>query len=725
MEAKKVIDDKKQCIFLKVKEALSHDIGKGIARIPLPYMEQLNINLGDIIEIIGNKKAVAKAVPLSPEYQGESIIQMDGVLRENAKICLGDTVSIKKTSFKEAKTLVLSSLDIDRLFGRSVEENIIKEALLDIPLIIGNRVKIFLFGQLISFYVKGTAPDGAVIVKPSTEIVLSKDDEIIEKGFKVYYEDVGGLNPELDKIREIIELPFKYPEIFSKLGLKAPNGILLYGPPGTGKTLIAKAIATETSSYFIHLNGSEVMNKFYGESEARLRAIFEDAKLHAPSIIFLDEIDALAPKREQVVGDVEKRVITQLLALMDGIVERGDVIIIAATNMPDVLDPALRRPGRLDREIMIPVPNVNSRKDILEIHTRNMPLDKDVDLDQIAEMTHGFVGADIASLCREAGMHCFRRIIEEVESNRINQLETKVNMDDFLKSFKEVEPSALREYAMESSNIKMSDIGGYKKIKQDLISLVELPLKFPETYKILNLETSKGILFIGPSGTGKTMMAKALSCKTGLKFISISGPSLFSKWLGETEKILRQIFKTAKQSAPCILFFDELDGIAPKRGKSDENGNMAQRVVSQLIIELDSLESYKSVVVLGATNRPDLLEPSLLGPGRFEFIFNFDLPNEEERYEIFQIHTKGMNVAEDVNFAFMAKQTDGFSGGDIYTLCRKASLLAVQDILLKNTKKYQKEDLINFKLSQKYFTVALKEIEENKQIKRKGGGYYS
>ncbi len=722
MEIKDVVDNKKDC-YLTVKEALSIDIGKGIARIPLTYMDNLNISIGDVIEIVGNKKAVAKAIPLSHNLQNEQIIQMDGMLRENARVGIGDKVVIKKTSFKEAITLVLSSLDIDRLLGRNPDVKIIKEALLGIPLIIGNKIKVFLFGQLIGFYIKGTTPDGAVITTPSTEIVLVGDDEISEKGFKIYYEDIGGLTPQLDKIREIIELPLKYPKIFSKLGLKAPNGILLYGPPGTGKTLIAKAIATETSSYFIHLNGSEVMNKFYGESEARLRAIFEDAKLHAPSIIFLDEIDALAPKREQVIGDVEKRVITQLLALMDGIVERGDVIIIAATNMPDVLEPALRRPGRLDREIMIPVPNVNGRKEILEIHTRNMPLDKDVNLNQIAEMTHGFVGADLASLCREAGMHCFRRIIKEVESNTINHFEIKVNMEDFLKSFKEVEPSALREYAMESSNIEMSDVGGYKKIKQDLISLVELPLKYPETFKLLGLESSKGILFIGPSGTGKTLMAKALSCKTGLKFISVSGPSLFSKWLGETEKILRQIFKTAKQSAPCILFFDELDGIAPKRGKSDENGNMAQRVVSQLIIELDSLESYKSVIVLGATNRPDLLEPSLLGPGRFEFIFNFDLPNEEERYEIFQVHTKKMYLAEDVDLALMAKKTAGFTGADIHSLCRKAIILALQNTLLNNEKKYQKEDLINIKISQRYFSMALKEIEENKTIKKKGGGY--
>jgi transitional endoplasmic reticulum ATPase len=705
--------EKKLC-SLKVKEALSYDIGKGIARVPLGYMDELNLVMGDVIEITGQKKSVAKVLPLvcTPDQEG-NIIQIDGMIRENLRVGLGDMVTIKKVPFKEAKTILLSTLDIDLLLGRTPDKDIIREALINIPTMIDNRVKVFLFGQLISFYVKGTTPDGAVIARPGTEIVLSTDDEIKERGFKVYFEDVGGLGTELDKIREITELPFKYPRIFSKLGLKAPNGILLYGPPGTGKTLIAKAIATETSSYFIHLNGSEIMDKFYGESEARLRSIFEDAKLHAPSIIFLDEIDALAPKREQVVGDVEKRVTTQLLALMDGLVERGDVLIIAATNLPDVLDPALRRPGRLDREIMIPVPNVYSRKEILDIHTRNMPLGKDVDLNRIAEMSHGFVGADLASLAREAGMYALRRIIEE-SSIDSSQKKIEITMDDFLKSFKDVEPSALREYAMESSNIKMADIGGYKKIKDDLISLVELPLKYPTIYKNLGLESSKGILFEGPSGTGKTLMAKALAHETGLKFISISGPSLFSKWLGETEKILRQIFKTAKQSAPCILFFDELDGIAPKRGKTEENGSMSQRVVSQLVIELDSLERHKSVIVLGATNRPDLLEPSLLSPGRFEFVFHFHLPDEEERMEIFKVHTRERNLSEDVHLDYLVKQTEGFTGADIYSICRKAVILAIRDIIGKEKTHLPEKEIADFQLVKKYFDIALDEIKKQK-----------
>ena len=706
--------DKKD-VSLKVIKALSFDIGKGIARIPLGDMERLGANVGDIIEIKGQESTVAKVVPLSPEYQGEKVIQIDGTIRRNANVGLGDRINLKKVNYKDAKTLVLSNLDIDRLFGRKPDTQLIKEILTNIPVIIGDKVSVFLFGQSISFFVKGTSPDGAVIIRPFTEIVVTSGDDVSDKGFKVYYEDIGGLDKEIQKIREVIDLPLKYPEIFSKLGLKAPNGILLYGPPGTGKTLIAKAIASETSAYFIHLNGSEIMNKFYGESESRLRAIFEDAKQHSPSIIFLDEIDALAPKREQVIGDVEKRVITQLLASMDGIVDRGDVIIIGATNIPDVLDPALRRPGRFDREITVSVPNEEGRLKILEIHTRNMPLSEEVDLKKIAEVTHGFVGADLAYLCREAGMHAFRRIIDKREifgDFSDNGKETIVNMADFNISLKEVEPSALREHSFELSKISMSDIGGLQKIKRDLISLVKLPLKFPKIYKNLQLDNVKGILFVGPSGTGKTLMAKALANESGVNFISINGPSLFSKWLGESERILRQIFKKAKQSSPCIIFFDELDGIAPKRGENNEHSNIAQRIVSQIIIEFDSLESYKSVIVLGATNRPDLLEPALIRPGRFEFLFNFELPDKKERYEILKLHTKNRKLSKDIDLQELAEKTGNYSGSQINWICRKAAILALQELFAKN-KQIDPEKKYDIEILQHHFDEALKESEKN------------
>lgn len=706
--------DKKD-VSLKAIKALPLDIGKGIVRMALEDMKRLGANVGDVIEIKGQESTVAKVVPLSMENQREKIIQIDGTIRRNANVGLGDRVNLKKVNYKDAKTLVLSNLDTDRLFGRKPDTQLIRETLTNIPVIIGDKVLIFLFGQPVTFFVKGTSPDGAVIIRPFTEIVITSGDDVSDKGFKVYYEDIGGLDKEIQKIKEIIDLPLKYPKIFSKLGLKAPNGILLYGPPGTGKTLIAKAIASETSAYFIHLNGSEVMNKYYGESEAKLRAIFEDAKQHSPSIIFLDEIDALAPKREQVIGDVEKRVITQLLALMDGIVDRGDVIIIGATNIPDVLDNALRRPGRLDREIMVSVPNEEGRLKILEIHTRNMPLGEEVDLKKIAEITHGFVGADLASLCREAGMYAFRRIInkrEILEDFSDNGVEMIVHMADFNKSLKEIEPSALREYSFELSKISMSDIGGLGKIKHDLISLVKLPLKFPKIYKHLQLDCAKGILFVGPSGTGKTLMAKALANESGVNFISINGPSLFSKWLGESERTLRQIFKKAKQSSPCILFFDELDGIAPKRGENVEQSNIAQRIVSQIILEFDSLESYKSVVVLGATSRPDLLDPALIRPGRFEFLFNFELPNKKERYEILKLHTKDRKLSKDIDLHKLAEKTEKYSGSQINSVCRKAAILALQELFSKN-EQIDPEKIYDIEISQHHFDMALRESKKD------------
>ncbi len=697
--------------FLRVIKALPGDMGKGIARIPLEDMKRLGIVLGDIVEIKGRQSTVAKVVPLPQEYQKERVIQIDGIIRRIANVELGDKITLYRVPYQDAKTIVLSNLDIDRLFGREPDIQLIRETLVNMPVKIGDRVNFFLFGQSINFFIKGTSPDGAVIIRPFTEVVLTSGDEVSEKGFKVYYEDIGGLDKEIQKIREIIEYPLKYPKVYSKLGLKAPNGILLYGPPGTGKTLIAKAIASEASSYFIHLNGSEVMNKFYGESEAKLRVIFEDAKQNSPSIIFLDEIDALAPKREQVIGDVEKRVITQLLASMDGIVDRGDVIIIGATNIPDVLDPALRRPGRFDREIMISAPNEEGRLKILEIHTRYMPLSDDVDLKKIAEMTHGFVGADLASLCREAGMHAFRKIINKNEifgNFSENDKEIMVNMSDFNKSFKEIEPSALREYSLEISKVKMSDIGGLKKIKQDLISLVKLPLKFSKAYKHLKLDSAKGILFVGPSGTGKTLMAKALANESGVNFITINGPSLFSKWLGESEKILQQIFKKAKQASPCILFFDELDGIAPKRGENVENSSISQRIVSQLLIELDSLESYKSVIVLGATNRPDLLDPALIRSGRFEFIFNFEFPNKDERYEILKLHAQNRKFSKDVDLYKLAEKTEQFSGAQISSICKKAAILALQELFSKN-KQINSKEIYDIEISEHHFNAALKE----------------
>jgi len=700
-------------LFLRVTEALTGDVYKGIARVPLDDMARLGVTLGDVIEIKGGGSTVAKAVPLPQAYQRQRIIQIDGTIRRNANVELGDKIALDKIPYQDAKTIVLSPIDVERLFGQEPDIKAIKKTLTDIPIVIGDKVKVTLFGQVLSFLVEGTAPDGAVMVRSATKVILKSGETISERGFRVYYEDIGGLDKEIQKIREIIEFPLKYPRIFSKLGIKAPNGILLHGPPGTGKTLIARAIASETSAYFVHLNGPEVMHKFYGESEARLREFFEGAKQNAPSIIFLDEIDAIAPRRAQVIGDVEKRVVAQLLALMDGLVDRGDVIIIGATNIPDVLDPALRRPGRLDREITIPVPNEEGRLKILGIHTRGMPLAEDVDLDKLAEITHGFVGADLAALCREAGMNAFRRMLSKVESGLSPSKaasEVKVTMADFREGLKEVEPSAMREYSLERSKVKMADIGGLDKIKQDLISLVKWPLKYAEFYEYSDLTNPRGIMFIGPTGTGKTLMAKALANESEVSFISINGPSLFSKWLGESEKTLREVFKKAKQSAPCILFFDEIDAIAPVRGKGREDSNVAERMVSQLLTELDGLEGYKGVIVLGATNRPDLLDPALLRPGRFDFIFQFQLPNEKERYEIFRVHTRKRPVSTDVDLRHLAKIAAGFSGSDIASICVKAATLALRDFLGAHRRLYDREDLQELRISRKHFSKAIEDV---------------
>lgn len=702
---------------LKVSESSIEDVGKGWARLDPEDIKVLDSVIGDIIEISGGKKTVARITGAFPELYGKKIIQIDGITRDNAQVNLGDTVRIRKFPRKKAVTVLLCFLDSTNSLPLEDEFEHFGKVLQGLPVILGDKINVPLFGGKDRvFQVEATSPSGAVIINQQTKFVLKKPDYSIETPSHISYEDVGGIENELRLVREMVELPLLYSEVLEKLGIEAPKGVLLYGPPGTGKTLIARAIASETKLHFIKINGPEVIHKFYGESEARLREIFEEATQKAPSIIFIDEIDAIAPKRAEVLGDVEKRVVAQLLALMDGMVPRGNVIVIGATNIPEMIDPALRRPGRFDREIIIPVPNVEGRLSILKIHSRRMHLALDVDLNRLAQITHGFVGADLEALCKEAGMIALRRYISlNGENNHDSIIKTsehpQITMEDFLTSLRKIEPTASREFFTERSNVRWKHVGGLNKIKETLISIIDWPYKYPELFTTGKVPPPRGVLFSGPSGTGKTLMVKALASETGLNFISINGPILFSKWLGESEKTLRQIFKKAKQSAPCILFFDEIDALVTKRGVESEGGVMG-RMASQFFNELDSLSDLSQVIVIGATNREDLLDPALLRTGRFDFVFKFPFPDEKDRLEIFQVHTRGKPLSADVDLAELAKCTEGMVGSHIEFICKRATMIAIAE-LINDPQKIRQRKLT---VSATHFNLALKEVKEKEGL---------
>ena len=672
---------------LKVSEALSDDVGKGLARLDPSDIKAINAVLGDVIEIAGEKVTVARITGTLPQYCGKRLIQIDGITRENAKAFVGGKVKVKKVTRKTAATVVISPLDFTNILPDEKEVDQFPRVLQGLSVILGDKINIpFLGGKERLFQVEATSPSGGVIINQQTRFVLKKPDFTLEPSARVSYEHIGGLEKELRLVREMVELPLRYSEVFEKLGIEAPKGVLLYGPPGTGKTLIARAIASETKLHFIRVNGPEIIHKFYGESEARLREIFEEATLKAPSVIFIDEIDAIAPKRAEVLGDVEKRVVAQLLALMDGVVSRGHVIVIGATNIPEVIDPALRRPGRFDREVVIPVPNVVGRRAILNIHSSRMPLASDVDLDRLASITHAFVGADIEALCKEAGMVALRRYLSlEGENHLDTVLEStdslQITMDDFLKALREVEPTATREFFTERSTVRWHHIGGLHKIKETLLSIVEWPSKYPDLFSKAKVMPPRGILFSGPSGTGKTLMAKALAGETGLNFISISVPTLFSKWLGESEKALHQIFKKAKQSAPCILFFDEIDTLGVTRNITSEGAAAVERVVSQFFNELDNLSDLSQVIVLGATNREDILDPALTRAGRLDYIIHFPIGDEQDRREIFQVHLKDKPLGSDVDLGELVRATEGMVASEIAYVCRTAAMLAISELI--------------------------------------------
>ena len=671
-------------VTLKVAEAKPWDVGRSIARIDGKVMSLLGLSVGDVVEIEGKKSTVATVASPYPEDWGQGIIRIDALLRKSAEVSLGEVIKIRKAvKVDRAKRIVLAPLeasleDISREFV-----DYVKSRLKATPLCRGSIIEVPLLRTSLKFIVVSTAPPGVVQISDVTEVIIRRKPEQLELTIpKVTYEDIGGLEEVKRKVREMVELPLRYPEVFKRLGVQPPKGVLFYGPPGTGKTLLAKAVANESGAYFTAINGPEIVSKYYGESEARLREIFKAAKENAPAIIFIDEIDAIAPKREEV-GEVERRIVAQLLTLMDGLEEAEQVVVIATTNRINDVDPALRRPGRFDREIFFPVPDKKARREILAIHTRNMPLAKDVDLDEIAALTHGYTGADLAALCREAAMNALRRVLPKINFSKgeippevLEEIE--VTRRDFMESLKEIQPTAMREVYVEVPEVHWENIGGLKEAKQMVREAVEWPIKHPEFFKEMGIDPPKGVLLYGPPGCGKTLLAKAAATESGANFISVKGPEILSKWVGESEKAVREIFARARQVAPCIIFFDEIDAIAPRRGTRFDSG-VTDRIVNQLLTEMDGIEKLEGIVVLAATNRPDIIDPALLRPGRFDRLIYVPPPDLEARYEILKVHTRRMPLAEDVDLKKIAERTELYSGADLAALCREAAMTALRE----------------------------------------------
>ncbi|MBI1662038.1 MAG: CDC48 family AAA ATPase [Nitrosopumilus sp.] len=706
-------------LSLKVLEAYTRDVGRGVARIDYDSMDTLNASTGDVIEIKGKRRTVAKCLPLYPSDEGKGIIRIDGLGRNNSGIAIGDTISVRKIKAVAAEKVVVAPLEAIP----PIDERYLADALESVPLIKGDNVMVPYFGGRLTFQVIGVTPAAdAVLITQKTVFHIAEKGETLRGVPQVTYEDIGGLTDEIKKVREMIELPLRHPEIFEKLGIEAPKGVLLYGPPGTGKTLLAKAVANESNAHFISISGPEIMSKFYGESEARLREIFKEAREKAPSIIFVDEIDSIAPKREEVTGEVERRVVSQMLSLMDGLEARGKVIVISATNRPNAIDPALRRPGRFDREIEIKVPDKKGRKDILAIHSRNMPLSDDVNVDKISSVSHGYVGADLEYLCKEAAMKCLRRLLpilnleeEKIPPETLDKL--IVNHEDFTKALIEVTPSGMREVFIENPDVKWDEVGGLEDVKRELQEAVEWPMKYPGLYDKLGHSMPRGILLHGPSGTGKTLLAKAVATQSEANFVSVRGPELLSKWVGESERGIREIFKRARQSAPCVIFFDEIDSIAPIRGAGGETA-VTERVVSQLLTELDGMENMHGVIVLAATNRSDMIDPALLRPGRFDKIIQVPNPDKDSRKRILEINAEKIPMGDDVDMDKIAEITDGMSGADTSSIANTAVSLVIHKYLDKHpdVKDIEKTS-IDAKVTMKHFEEAVKKVREQKDLK--------
>jgi len=694
-------------IALKVAKAYPNDSARGIARLDPNALLTLRLSPGDIIEIEGKRLTAAKVWRADRQDWSQDYIRIDGFIRQNAGVGIGDKVKIRKARYAEAQRIVLAPPAGSHMHYGDEAADMIRRQTLKRPVVAGDILPIMSAGshpfvgrmEPVPLVVTETHPDGVVVICERTEIVLlEKPAKSIQsvKATGITYENVGGLRSEVQRVREMIELPMKHPEIFQKLGIEPPKGVLLYGPPGTGKTLIAKAVANESGANFISIAGPEIMSKYYGESEQRLREIFEEAQKSAPSIIFIDEIDSIAPRRGEVTGEVERRVVAQLLAMMDGLKERGQVVVIGATNREEAIDPALRRPGRFDREIEIGVPDRAGRVEILQIHMQNMPVADDVNLEGLADRMHGFVGADVNALCKEAAMKALRRYLpdltseDEIPREIIDQMQ--VTGSDFEEALKEIEPSAMREVLVEVPRVSWADMGGLGSLKQELIESIEWPIKHPEKFQRMGIRPPKGILLYGPPGTGKTMIAQAVANETSANFISIRGPQMLSKWVGESEKAIREIFRKARQVSPAIIFFDELDSLAPMRGV-EEGSRVMERVVNQLLAELDGLESLKDVMVIAATNRPDILDPALLRSGRFDRMLLVGPPDRQGRYEILKIHAAKTPRGEDVSLDELAELTDGYVGSDLDNLCREGAMLALREGLDRVEMRHYREAL--------------------------------
>ena len=700
--------------ILRVVQAKSGDDGKGIARIDPTIMKILELSQGEIVMIEGSRHTAVIVYNGYPEDENRGTIRIDGSTRKNAGVGLDEKVSLRKIVPKPATKVTLAPTQPLKILGG---EDFLVQSLEGRPIVKGDLIEVNIMGRKFDLVVQGFQPSGeAATIQNFTHVKLSEKPakEDIAKGPKVAYEDIGGLKDEVDKVREMIELPLRHPELFEKLGVEAPKGVLLHGPPGTGKTLLAKAVASETSANFTSIGGPEIMSKFYGESEERLRDIFKEAAENAPSIIFIDEIDSIAPKRDEVTAETERRVVAQILALMDGLQTRGKVVVIGATNRPNALDPAIRRPGRFDREIEIGIPDKEGRLEILRIHTRGMPLADDVDLVQLANMTHGYVGADLAALTREAAMRALRKVLPNIDLEAqtipmevLNSLQ--VTMADFMDAYREMQPSTLREVILETPNVKWEDVGGLEEPKQELMESVEWPLRYAALYKHMNAVPPKGILLYGPPGTGKTLLAKAVATESQANFISVKGPEFLSKWVGESEKAVRETFRKARQAAPCVIFLDEIDAIAPVRGTSSDSG-VTERVISQILTEMDGLEALHNVVVIAATNRPDIIDPALLRPGRFDRLVFIGPPDIEARKEILRIHTKGKPLEKDVDLEKLAAKMVNYTGAEIAAVCNEAVMLSIRDYVLKGGD-VEEGKIKDRRVGMKYFEKAMENVE--------------
>ena len=710
-------------IILRVSETDARDVGRRIARIDPKFAESFGITTGDAIEILSsdnNRRTTVLSWPAYPQDYGKGLIRIDGYIRNKLGVGIGDNVAVKKVVTRPAQSITLAPTEPLRILGA---EEYLSQFLEGQIVSKGDAIPLNVMGQRIDLVVISTSPSGAVSIDASTQVTISEEVAKAAAALKeggapaITYEDIGGIKNAVQKVREMIELPLRHPELFKRLGVEAPKGVILYGPPGTGKTLLARAVANETNANFSSIGGPEIMSKYYGESEERLRNIFQEAEKNAPSIIFIDELDSIAPKREEVSGEVERRIVAQLLSLMDGLTSRGKVVVIGATNRINAIDPALRRPGRFDREIEIGVPDREGRLEILQIHTRGMPLSDDVNLERLADISHGFVGADLQALAKEAAMRALRRILPEIDLSSESVPAEKlgkivVKMQDFTDVIKEMEPSAMREVFVEVPDVKWEDVGGLSEVKQELMEAVEWPLKYQGTFEYANATPPKGILLYGPPGTGKTLLAKAAANESEANFISIKGPELLSKWVGESEKGVREVFRKARQAAPCLIFFDEIDAIAPTRGAGfGGDSHVTERLISQMLTELDGLEILTNVIVIAATNRPDIIDPALLRPGRFDRLLYIPPPDRESRIQILKIHTKKMPLANDINIERLADDMNGYTGADIASVASAAVMLALRQHISKYQDPKESENHAKeLKITMEHFKEAMKKV---------------